>query len=525
MPIITLNDQQVEVPAGINLIEAARLAGEEIPHYCYHPGLSIAGNCRMCLVEVEGLRGLQIGCNTFVKDGMVVRTQTSAVEDARRGTMEFLLLNHPIDCPICDQAGECGLQDYYMEYGRYDHRSKEQKVHKDKAVQVGPRVMLDQERCILCARCVRFCDEITETGELRITNRGEESCITTFPGLELDNPYSMNVVDLCPVGALTSDDFRFQQRVWFLKTASSVCTGCSKGCNIYIEQNNEHVYRYRPRPNAEVNQWWMCDAGRLSYKSINENRLKAAKANGQAVSRSEALAGIRSRLEIALRDHGAGSIAAVASPHASFEENAALKRFMASLGSDKLYAFSVTPDGDSDDFLIEADKSPNRASFAALGLDKGREALEAELKSGGIKALIVLRQDLVGLGGAELAKLVCGVDNLIVLSTHDDHTVEAAHVALPASTHAESYGSFVNSANRVQKFMAVMSATGDMETGWEWLAAIALQLKLTGGYQDIEEIWRDLRQTFSGLHEMSFYKFPDSGLPLYAAAPETVVAQ
>jgi NADH-quinone oxidoreductase subunit G len=523
MATITLNDQQVEVPNGINLIEAAKLVGVDIPHYCYHPGLSIAGNCRMCLVEVEGARGLQIGCNTMVRDGMVARTNTQLIEDTRRGVMEFLLLNHPIDCPVCDQAGECRLQDYYMEYGQYDHRSKERKVHKDKVVDVGPQVMLDQERCILCSRCVRFCDEISKTSELTIMNRGDHSCITTFPGIQLDNPYSMNVVDVCPVGALTSKDFRFKMRVWWLETAKSVCTGCSKGCNTFMEAKDGTVYRYRPRYNGDVNDWWMCDSGRLSYKAINENRLKTPLVAGVETTKAQALQGARERIQFAIKEFGAGSVAAVASPHASLEDNAALKRFMAEVvGSDQIYAFSTQPTGDSDGFLIEADKTPNQASFEVLHLSKGLDALQADLTAGAIKVLIVARQDIVGQLPAEVAAAVKAVPNLIVMGTHKDATADAATVFLPATTHAESYGSFVNSAKWVQKFMSVVDPADDMATVWEWLTALATPIKAGWGYGDVEAVWAVLREEIPALAGLGYYKLPETGVSLQ---PEMAVAQ
>ncbi|MBC7542065.1 MAG: (2Fe-2S)-binding protein [Candidatus Sericytochromatia bacterium] len=521
MPTITINDVQHEVPAGINLVDAAALAGIEIPHYCYHPGLSIAGNCRMCLVEVEGARGLQIGCNTFVKDGLICRTNTQVVEDTRRGVMEFLLLNHPIDCPICDQAGECRLQDYYMAYGQYDHRSKEKKVQKGKAIEVGPNVVLDQERCILCSRCVRFCDEITKTSELTITGRGDHVQVETFPGIALDNPYSMNVVDVCPVGALTSKDFRFKMRVWWLETAKSVCTGCSKGCNTFLEARDGTAYRYRPRFNDDVNDYWMCDSGRLSYKSVNENRLTLPMISRVETTRALAISGAKERLAAVIKDFGPQAVAAVASPHASLEENLTLKRFMQEvIGSEQLFAFSTQPEGDSDDFLIEADKTPNRASFEILDLSRGLDAFEAELASGRIQALIVLRQDLIGQTDA-LAKKIATVPTLIVLGTHHDATGAAAHVLLPTTTHADSYGTYVNSAKRVQKFMAVNTPGDHMAPAWEWLTAIGMHLKTGWGYHDVENVWSELRKDVPALAGQSFYKLPENGVSLQ---PEMVVA-
>ena len=236
MPKVTIDGVEVEVAAGTNVLEAAKQAGIEVPHYCYHPGLSIAGQCRLCMVDIDRVPRPQISCNMTVADGMVVHTKTERVVETRRSVMEFHLINHPLDCPVCDQAGECWLQIYYMRHGLYDPRMADEKVHKPKALPLGPHVMLDAERCILCSRCVRFCDEITGTGELGIFHRGDHSEIGLFPGATLENKYSGNVIDICPVGALTDRDFRFQVRVWYLDSARSVCTGCARGCNVDVHQ-------------------------------------------------------------------------------------------------------------------------------------------------------------------------------------------------------------------------------------------------------------------------------------------------
>jgi NADH-quinone oxidoreductase subunit G len=282
MPKLTIDGKEITVEPGTKVIEAIKRLGIFIPHYCYHPGLSIAGNCRICMVDVEKSPKPQIACNTDCADGMVVRTDTDRAKETRRHVLEFLLINHPLDCPVCDQAGECWLQDYYMRFGLYDARFYEQKVKKPKAVPIGPTVMLDAERCILCSRCVRFSDEITKTSELGIVNRGDHSEIAVHPDKELNNKYSGNVVDICPVGALTDRDFRFKCRVWYLKKADSICPGCARGCNTEIHYNldrpqhggGDRVMRLKPREYPEVNQWWMCDAGRYGYKFIDENSIE-----------------------------------------------------------------------------------------------------------------------------------------------------------------------------------------------------------------------------------------------------------
>ena len=270
---ITIDGVEYEVPKGHTIMETLDalgllMNGVDIPHYCWHPKLSVGGSCRLCQVEVEGAPKLQIGCNTPVNDGMVIHTNTPRVKSARENVMELLLLSHPLDCPICDQAGECQLQDYAFEYGRAQSRSVEPRRALKKRVDLGPTIVFDQERCILCRRCVRFCREVAGTGELAVFGRGDLSVIDTFPGGQVDNPYSLNVVDICPVGAMTSKDFRFKIRSWYLKNVPGICPGCAKGCNIQIGVAGGKVYRYVPRRNDGVNGAWMCDAGRLSYKEI-----------------------------------------------------------------------------------------------------------------------------------------------------------------------------------------------------------------------------------------------------------------
>src|SRR5437867_7598138 len=290
MPKLTINGQVVEVPEGTNLIEAAKAIGIEVPHYCYHPSLSIAGQCRLCMVDIEKVPRPQIACNTQAIEGMVVDTETERVKDTRRSMMEFHLINHPLDCPVCDQAVECFLQIYYMKHGLYDPRMTDEKVHKPKAVPLGPQVILDAERCILCSRCVRFCHEITGTGQLGIFERGDLSETRLSPGKERDNKYSGNVVDICPVGALTDRDFRFQVRVWYLDTTKSICPGCARGCNIDVHVNRKRphhaggrrVARLKPRFNDAVNAWWICDVGRYGFGSVDdESRIRFARQRGQ----------------------------------------------------------------------------------------------------------------------------------------------------------------------------------------------------------------------------------------------------
>ncbi|MBK9293039.1 MAG: (2Fe-2S)-binding protein [Oligoflexia bacterium] len=365
MPKLTINGQSIEVPQGTTVIQAAKELNIPIAHYCYHEGLSIAGACRMCLVEVEKNPKLQIACNLPVTDGMVVYTDNPRVKDAVKWSLDFHLINHPLDCPICDQAGECKLQDYYMDYGLYTPEMDQRKVKKNKAVSLGDRVVLDQERCILCSRCVRFTKEVSKTHELGIFNRGDRSIIATFEDRPLNNNYSVNTVDICPVGALTSKDFRFKQRVWFLKDFDTICNGCSTGCNVKVSYNANGVFRVRPKVNKEVNGHWMCDFGRDIYKHTNkEYRLEAV------VEKREDLSGATVKgkpVALALQEIGknlkqAKNIALVLTAQYTVEEyEAFLNFFVGKLKVSSIYYWknNETSFDSFDGLLIRGDKNPN----------------------------------------------------------------------------------------------------------------------------------------------------------------------
>src|SRR5512144_3080677 len=343
-----VDGREVVVKPGTNVVEAAKAVGIEVPYYCYHKRLSIAANCRMCLVEMSNapMGKLMPGCQMPVAEGVTVKTDTPRVRDQQRAVLEFLLLNHPVDCSICDQAGECKLQDYYMKYDRQPSRLDVPKVQKGKRVQLGPLVVIDQERCILCTRCVRFMREGAKAPQLGVAERGNESFITTFPGQPLDSKYSGNVVDICPVGALTSTDFRFRGRVWFMSSARSVCTGCARGCNTFLDYLNDTTYRYRPRENDAVNQEWMCDDGRLTYKVLNQERVLVAKEGRGAAARVLAREAAARKAAEALAPHAqAGTLAVLVSPVASLEDLLAAARVAKEgLGQTELF-LGGRPDG------------------------------------------------------------------------------------------------------------------------------------------------------------------------------------
>ncbi|MDX1386147.1 MAG: 2Fe-2S iron-sulfur cluster-binding protein, partial [bacterium] len=443
MPKLKIDGKEIEAEEGTTVFEAARQNGIEIPHFCYHPKLSIAGNCRMCLVDIEKIPKPAISCDTRVAEGMVVHTKTREVQELQKAVLEFILVNHPIDCPVCDQAGECRLQEFYMDYTMTDSEFREDKVKKPKKVELGPNVILDDERCILCSRCIRFCDEITKTGELCFINRGDRSTLTTFPGKTLDNKYSLNTVDICPVGALTSKPFRFQKRVWFLKSTPSLCTGCATGCNIYLDHHDGKVWRYKTRENEAVNECWTCDEGRLSYPWINENRLIRPRLRRDGQQDFCTIPEALSEIYQAIKKMGAEEMLFVGSAYESNENNLALKKFGESLGASKFqYSVNEVENPSSDDFLIDADKNPNRA---------GVEHLQFQEFSGGGQVKVVFA--LESLSPRQLAQL--GEEDpalFILLASHESPSVEKADVVLPITTFAEQRGSFTNRKQRVQKF-------------------------------------------------------------------------
>jgi NADH-quinone oxidoreductase subunit G len=480
MPTVEIDGKKIQVEDGLTVIQAAESLGVEIPHYCWHPGLSISGNCRMCLVEIEKSPKLQIACNTRVAEGMVVHTTSDKTKTAQKAVLEFLLLNHPIDCPVCDQAGECKLQEYYMDYDRQRSRMPlEAKVHKGKAIQIGPHVMLDQERCILCARCTRFCDEITKTSELGIFERGDHSRIELAPGKTLDNPYSMNVIDICPVGALTSKEFRFKARVWYLERTDSVCGACANGCNIDMYHREGRLFRFQPRANPDVNGYWMCDAGRLSWGALQgEGRLFEVLVRGDAefapAEWPTALAVVSERLQGVARTQGAGAVGIAVSARASNEEVFQARRLGAALGATVAGVSWSPPGAFADDFLIKADKNPNTQGLALQGLGTdvaGVERLLAAVEAGTVKALVLVRSDLTRwLDATRVRQALERVEYLVVLDSDGTETAQFANVVLPIATYAESDGTFTNHAGRVQRFRQAIAEPGQSRPGWRVLA-------------------------------------------------------
>jgi NADH-quinone oxidoreductase subunit G len=545
VPKVTINDRTVEVPKGTNLVEAALLVGVQIPHYCYHPRLSVVGQCRMCLVEVEmggrKMPKLQAGCSTQVEnDGMVVRTDTPEVKEATRGMMEFLLINHPLDCPICDQAGECGLQDYSfkhgMSYSRFRFEDKRTYPGRER-IPLGANVVLNMNRCIQCTRCVRFTNEIAKTGELGFFNRGARTEIGTFPGKELSNPLATCVVDVCPVGALTSTRFRFAERVFYLDKKPSLCTGCEVGCNITIEHRRGNIKRYKPRANPEVNDYWMCDFGRASferYKTVL--RLTAPRVrdeDGKLIPAAwkDALDTASRKLRSA---HSTPSdtapVAFLGSGFLTSEEALLFAELADQVGTPhRAVAVDIGPEWHIPNLkggVTGREAAPNRRGAELAGLVAGAGGKTAEAILGGetpLSVLVVTDSDFgqAAHDEAAVARLRQSAETLIVFGWADSALAKAADIALPIATHAEKTGSFVNVQGRVQRFQAAFPPPGLVRDGVDVLSDLLSRFEPSLGHLTAEVVFERLAETVPAFAGLSLAHLPASGAPLAIPAAST----
>ncbi|MCA9253776.1 MAG: (2Fe-2S)-binding protein [Phycisphaerales bacterium] len=483
MAKIILNNQEVETREGIPVLQAALEAGLNVPHYCYHPGLSVVASCRLCLMEMKmphpktGELGwapkLMPSCQTPVRDGMEVRFDSDKVHENQERCMEFFLLNHPLDCPVCDQAGECHLQDYSYHFGKSESRMVDQK-HVTPKKDVGPRTLLYSDRCVMCSRCVRFCDEVAGTGELCITNRGSKAEIDAFPGKPLDNPMQGNVVDICPVGCLLDKDFLFQQRVWFLKSADSICTGCSTGCSIRIDQNEDHVHRLKPRFNPRVNQWWMCDEGRFGFKYIHDKnrltRLRLRRGESFESLRWESLAEtVRYRFENIAKKQSDKKIAVVLSPFMACEEAWLLVKTIREVAPEATLVLGPVPTVEQDErfpvgatngdtkFIIRKEKCPNRNGIELIikhfgGNTETFDAFVEQAGAGEFAAAWISGGYPTEWVGKDFAKAAGKIPFKVVHDLFGSALTEEATLVIPACSFAERDGTFVNATGVVQPF-------------------------------------------------------------------------
>jgi len=525
-----------QFPKGTRMIEACRQVGNIVPHYCYHPKLSSPGNCRMCLVQM-GMPGRPapgqepqrdengyeiigwmprpaIACANTIAENMGIRTTGELVEKCREGVMEFLLINHPLDCPICDQAGECRLQEQSVQHGRGVSRFVDMKVKKPKNVDIGPRITLDDERCIMCSRCIRFMDEVAEDPVLGFTQRGTYTTVTVHPGRLLDSNYSLNTVDICPVGALTSNDFRFQMRVWFLKETPTIDVNCGTGTNITIWTRGNKVHRITPRLNDEVNSAWMPDSHRLNFHYIDSpKRLTEPLTKSGGQHRSIGWRQAYQKAATVLKKHAASEIAIIASGRMTNEELFLTRALASEIGTTHL---SLVPRyAEPDALLVADDRNPNTTGAKlVLGLEDPYAKLEAireGIRAGDIKALIVLGEDLItdaGFTAEDLAKL----DFLLQTHLSANPTAEAAHLVLPGSAFAEKRGSMVNLSGRLQRLNRAVEAPALAQDDWEIIRDLILAY--TGEKNEvfhIEDVFKALAGAVSAFDGLTLSKIGHLG--------------
>ena len=528
MAKIIIDGQEVECRDGISVLQAGLDAGWDIPHYCYHPGLSVVASCRLCLMEMKMPHPktremvwspkLVPSCQTPARDGLEVRFDTERVKDNQRKCMEFFLLNHPLDCPVCDQAGECHLQDYSEKFGSATGRMVEQK-HKNPKKDIGSKTLLYADRCVHCGRCIRFCDEVAGTSELCLVNRGSRQEVDVFPGKPLENPIQGNVVDVCPVGSLLDKDFLMKQRVWLLSGASSICPGCAAGCAIRIDHNDGRIRRLKPRYNPGVNDWWMCDEGRFGWKYVHGSdrldRLVLRRGAAREYPDWAALPQlVRSRFEQVSNRDGAGKVAAVLSPFMSCEEAWLLAGFIREVAPDATLVAGHVPttgedqkfpsgcDGDGK-FTIRAEKCPNKRGIeivlaAAGGSGKTFEEFIAAAGDGAFSAAWIVGGYPDAWVKKEWAAAIGRIGTVVAQDILPNPIVEAAAIVVPSCAWAERSGCFVNCGGRVQAFDAAIRLPQGCQRDGQYLGALAGRQ----GLYNAVEVRRQMAKTMPEFGEL-----------------------
>ena len=536
---VQIDGQWRQFPKGTKLIEACMQSGSFVPHYCYHPALSTPGNCRMCLLEIGspkmdanrqpilGADGRpeiawspkpQISCALEISEGMAARTQSPLVEDCRKGVMEFLLINHPLDCPICDKAGECRLQEFAVEFGKGGSDFLEEKVKKPKRQDIGKHIILDDERCILCSRCIRFMQEVAHDDVLGFVDRGSHTTLTVHEGQRLDSNYSLNTVDICPVGALTSKDFRFKMRVWFLRETKSICTSCGTGCNTVIGARENQIIRQTPRENEAVNSYWMCDHGRLNYSYLyREDRLTLPQIRENGVLQKSTWPRVIQQVAEKLSSVPRGEIALLASARMTNEELWLAGKIARHLGI-TLHDIAARPQ-EADGILVSNDGNPNTTGAKILGLTHEPGAKLADIghavRAGKIKALICLGEDArhLGLSPSDLEK----VETLVCLDTLPNTGTSAATAVLPGAGFAEKRGSMVNVKGRLQRLNRATNPPGQARDDYEILSdllrALGVEVPPT-----LDGIFKEMSAAHPEFANLSLAKLGDLGIPLETAS-------
>ncbi len=524
MPTFKLNDKEITTEPGKNILQAALENGIEIPHYCYHQSLTVVGSCRLCLVELNNAPKLIPSCATTVQDGMDVKTDTDTVKEAIESMLEFFLINHPLDCPICDKAGECDLQDYTFKYGSSHSRMVEEKrVRPTK--DLGGNILLYRNRCVMCTRCVRFFEDIVGDPYLTIEHRGYETDISIFPGRGLTHKMAGNIVEICPVGCLIDKDFLFNSRVWNLTSTKSVCPGCSAGCNIDIQHKEEKIYRIQSRQNMEVNEHWICDDGRYIYHRFEDldrisYPMKKARNKLNNTSWEEALSIIHDRLVLLKRSKETSKIAIVGSAFATNEENYLLRKvFHEELGCKNFFVYNSQPQGEDiiykSGFTIYADKSPNyRGAKLILG---EKSDFWNEIKNGKIEVLYFLNGDIDLKLSDKQKDLLKKLDFLVIQDVAVSDLTMAADVVLPSTYFAEQSGSYINAKGQMQKIQAAIKPSGDTHQGWQVLLDLYKMFNENSTMVTIGDVINDMVQEVEALKDVSFFKLGDYGMKLEKA--------
>jgi len=501
MAKIFIDEREIDVAEGTTILKAAESVGLQIPHLCYHKAFIPEGTCRMCLVEIEGIPKLELACSTQVRDGMEISTKSESVIEARKGVLECLLADHPIDCPICDKAGECKLQDYYEEYGLFESEFNEEKEKRQKKIEIGKNLVQDQERCVLCRRCVRFLREITKNEELGVFQRGIHTEVSTYEGILVDNNYSGNLAEICPVGAITDKDFRFKARSWFLQSSESICPLCSRGCNIYVESHQgfsrfslpKRVYRIRTRENQMINGFWICDKGRYEYSYLDQERLDKIVVNNSQDSHSwpeitSLIAGEIGRLYHMKRSPHIGLILQ------SWLSNEELflidKIFRNDINIEKI-CFLDPPEEAADDFLLTAERTPNRRGAKELGFDLQPANWEKFLED--VDLLFVFASPTWDDTDFSLLKAALDkIEKTVLFASHNHEINSSFDIVLPMSLIAEKGGSLTNIVGSVQGFSSALDAPGDCKPAWQFLVELgnklALNLDFYNHFSDPESI-------------------------------------
>ena len=524
MPSFELDGKTVEFEPGEKILSAAMRAGIQIPHYCYHPGMSVVATCRMCMVDVIDMGNgrpapkLQTSCSMDAVEGMKVETMNEKVKDAKELVMEYLLINHPLDCPICDQSGECVLQDYSFEFG-----SGKSEMEYSKRVygwrDIGTFVALERNRCIHCTRCDRFTREITGTNEFGMFNRGHELTVDTYSDRPMTNQFQGNMADICPVGAITEKEFRFKRRVWKLKKTPSICVGCSTGCNVTIEYDKNEVFRLKPRDNPDVNKWWMCDQGRLTYKDLNirENRIAhplGKTAEGfQEISWENAFSAIQEK--ISELQPTSNEVIGLVDTHASNEELYLFKKLLKEgFDSDQLFFPDLEWEQPVSDFfinsLITSDKSPNRAGARMLGLKGAKSSEEVTSKiPTGTKVLLVFGKPFED---ENLLSQAGNIPLVINIAAWQSGWSETADVTLPGRLHSEKDATYTNKAGRVQRVNTAIRAFHKTRPDWMVLCGLMELLDVDNKADSAEAVFQELSENEKGFQGLQWESIGSDGI-------------